>query len=97
MGFPHHGSRDESELIKRWHDQLEGRAKRAYSEGRIGATDDGDLACAINTDYQHGKIIMDFGKPVTWLAMTPKDAFAWAQQLIKRAREISKEPLTLEL
>ena len=97
MGFAHHGSDEESQLIKRFIEQAEGRAKRAYSEGRIHATDEGDLSCAITTDHTHGKILMDFGKPVTWLAMTPKDAFAWAQELIKRAREISKEPLVLEI
>lgn len=97
MGFAHHGSGEESELMKRFIEQAEGRAKRAYSEGRINADDDGDLSCAITTDHAHGKIIMDFGKSVTWLAMTPKDAFAWAQELIKRAREISKEPLVLEI
>lgn len=97
MGFAHHGSDEESQLIRRFIEQTEGRAQRAWSEGRIDATDNGDLACAIKTDHEHGKIIMDFGKSVTWLAMTPKDAFAWAQELIKRAREISKEPLVLEI
>ena len=97
MGFAHHGSGEESELIKRFREQVEGRAKRAYSEGRIAATDDGDLSCAISTDHAHGKILMDFGKSVTWLAMTPKDAISFAQQLIARARELSKEPISLEL
>ncbi len=97
MGFAHHGSDEESELIKRFREQVAGRAKRAYSEGRIAATDEGDLAAAISTDHAHGKIVLDFGKSVTWLAMTPKEAFSVAQELIKRAREISTEPLVLEL
>jgi hypothetical protein len=97
MGFAHHGSNEESQLMKLFIEQTQGRAKRAFSEGRINATDDGDLACAITTDRLHGKIVMDFGKPVTWLAMTPADAVSWAKQLIQRAREISKEPIVLEL
>lgn len=103
MGFPHHGGDNPANdlqianLLKRFEEQVEGRAKRAYSEGRISSTDEGDLACAIKADHEHGKIVMDFGKAVTWLAMSPQDAVSWAQALIRCAREISKEPIVLEL
>ena len=102
MGFAHHGDNpaknlEIANLLQRFEKQVEGRAERAYSEGRISAADEGDLACAIKTDHKHDKIIMDFGKPVTWLAMSPQDAVSWAQELIRRAREISKEPITVSL
>lgn len=100
MSFSHHGNRDDTqniELLKRFDDQVNERAKRAYSEGRISAMDDGDLACAITTDHARKRVIMDFGKSVTWLAMTAEDAASWGQQLIQRAREISEKPLVVEL
>jgi hypothetical protein len=100
MGFPHHGPEDEAarrELMKRFEDQVEGRAQRAYSEGRLGAEDLGDLAAVISTDRERKRIRLDFGKPVTWLAMTADDAVSLAQELIKRAREIAERPFTIEL
>ena len=106
MGFHHHGGDNPANpandlafanLLKRFEEQVEGRAKRAYSEGRISSTDEGELACAIKSDRKHGRVIVDFGKPVTWLGMTPQDAVSWAQALINCAKEISKEPIVLEL
>lgn len=100
MSFSHHGEPQDPaniELLKRFEDQVNERAKRAYSEGRISATDDGDLACVITTDHARKRIIMDFGKSITWLAMTAEDAARWGEELIKRAREISDKPLVVAL
>lgn len=46
---------------------------------------------------ESGVVVVDFGKGVTWLAISPQDAIALAQSLIKHARAISKEPLTVQL
>lgn len=105
MGFPSHGTGDRNpakeieiaNLVKRFEDQVNERAKRTYSQGRVSATDEGDLAMAIATDHAHKRIVMDFGKPVTWVAMTADDAVAFAQQLLSRAKEISDKPIVLEV
>ena len=104
MSFPSHGVPQDpnkqieiANLLKRFEDQVEGRAKRAYSQGRVRPDDEGDLACAITTDHVRKRIIMDFGKEVTWLAMTADDAVSWANQLLARAREISDKPIVLEV
>lgn len=97
MGAAHHGGRDEQEMMRRLMDQLEGRAKRNYSEGRVGATDEGDLAIAVAADPAKGIVIIDFGKNLSWLGMGPEQAVHLAKMLIEKARAVSKEPLTVSL
>lgn len=82
---------------ERLQQQLDGRAQRTWSEGRIGPDDDGDIALAIGSDPDKELVIIDFGKEVTWLAMPPQQAVEIAQMLIKHARTISKSPLTINL
>jgi len=96
MGFPHHGDRqndaETKKLMERFTAQIEHRAKREYSQGRLNANDDGDLAVVISTDYQNKRIVLDFGKPVTWLGMNADDAMSLAQQIFDRAHQISDKP-----
>ena len=104
MGAAHHASefseedrRKQAELMDRFIGQVEKRAKREYSKGRLGADDDGDLAFAIAADPKAGIVRIDFGKSVTWLGLGPKEAMALAEMLISKAREISQEPLSVNL
>lgn len=85
----------QNELMKRFIEQAEGRAKRTYSEGRVGAKDEGDLAMAIAADPEHGIVVIEFGKPITWLGLGPRDAVALAKSLVEKARQVSKEPLVM--
>ena len=66
MSVPHHS---DAELQKRFLDQVNARAKRNYSSGRLGADDDGDLAIAVVADTRHQVVRIDFGKPVEWVAL----------------------------
>jgi hypothetical protein len=50
MASQHHGDSEQSRLIKRFLDQANGQAKRAYPNGRVGADDEGELAYAIAAD-----------------------------------------------
>ena len=107
MSFQHHseGMSDDlrsifekdKEARKRFSEQVSGRAKRTFSDGRIGPEDDGDLAFAIGPHPQKDLIVMDFGKDVTFIAMSPHQAVELAQCLIKHARAMSKEPLRIAL
>jgi hypothetical protein len=96
---PHHGGREEhdQEILKRLMDQMEGRAKRAYSEGRVSATDDGDLALAVAADRAKKIVIIDFGKQVDWIGMGPEQAVGLAEMLIAKAREVSDRPLSVNI
>jgi hypothetical protein len=80
MGTSHHGvppdpeaEKRQRELMERFVAQAEGKAKRAYSQGRVNADDDGDLAMAVSADPVKQIVIIRFGKPVEWLGLHPKE------------------------
>lgn len=85
-----------AEIMKRFDDQIEGRMRRHYSQGRINPKDDGDLAYAVAADPTTGTVIIDFGKPVEWIGLKPNDVAAMVKILIQKAREVAKEPFTVE-
>jgi hypothetical protein len=104
MSTSHHGSdniepnkQHVKELIDRFTSQVEGRAKRAYEQGRIKADDDGKLVYAVAADKEHARVIIDFGKGVTWIGFTADDAVKLAELLIAKAREIATEPLAVSI
>ena len=103
MSFQHHNEgmseqlrslfEKEQESRKRFSEQAAGRAKRSWSDGRIGPEDDGDLAFAVGPHPDKDLVVIDFGKDVTFIAMPPNQAVELAQCLIKHARALTKEPL----
>ena len=94
MSAEHHG---DSALMRRFIDQLQGTAKREYPAGRMGHEDDGALSFAMTTDPVKKVVVIRFGKPVEWIGLGPKECVDLAQQLFARARQISEEPLVLNL
>lgn len=105
MSLNHHSEGMSDELRKlfeneqasrqRFSDQVAGRAKRSWSDGRIGPHDDGDLAFAIGPHPDKELVVIDFGKPVEFIACPPQQAIELAQALIKHARAISTQPLKI--
>ena len=91
MSFDHHARREssepnrvQSELMRRFIDQINGTAKRQYPAGRMGAEDDGQLSYALATDDRNQTIIMRFGKPVEWVGLGVHDAEELIQSLTER-------------
>jgi len=106
MAMAHHGGEGMSEefrnlfeqqAAKRLEAQRLGVARRNYSEGRIAPEDDGDIAFEVSSDAEKQIIKLDFGKEVVWVGMSPSDAIKLAQILIRQARSISKERLSIVL
>ena len=108
MSFSHHGDTEvrrleeqlerEAQLRRKLADQMAGkRGERKYSDGRLGADDDGDAAFMIRGDQEKQVVILEFGKPMDWVAMPPAQAIKLAQLLIKHARAISTEAVVVEL
>lgn len=64
---------NEESALRRYLEQSNGQAKRAYPSGRIGADDDGELAMVVHSDIPKQTVIIDFGKPVNWLGLKPND------------------------
>jgi hypothetical protein len=107
MSMQHHNEGMSEELRKlfedqkaargRFSDQVAGRAKRTWSDGRLGATDDGDLAFAVGPHPEHELVVIDFGKPVEFVSMPPQQAIELAQTLIKHARAMATMPISITL
>lgn len=89
----HHGENSDSELRKLFEQQREGTRSRAWPNGRLSASDDGETAIMIAADVAKGAVVVRFPKPMEWLAMEPEQAVLIAQNLIKQARAI--KPVTV--
>lgn len=83
MSAQHHGG-PQTELQKRFMEQLAGTAKREYPAGRMGAEDDGTLSYAMTTDQKKGVIVLRFGKPVEWIGLGIEEAEELRRQLGER-------------
>lgn len=100
MSAAHHSDEDRKQqeaIFRRLFEQKSGTAKRSYPEGRMGPTDEGELAFAVGIDDRYGTVVVNFNKPVSWMGMSPEDAVKLAQMLIAKARLASKKPLIVEL
>lgn len=56
---------------------------------KMTADDEGAIQFAIGE--QDGKVVIDFGTPVHWLAMSPQQAADFASTLLKRARVVGRQ------
>lgn len=63
-------------------------ALKTHSEGRIHASDEGDIRFGIASDLAHGVVVLSFGTPVTWLGMPPDVAEALGKTLLEHAAEV---------
>ena len=82
-----HGSQPDEEL-RRKHGL---GATGAYPQGRLGPHDQGEIKCAIAADPTVGRVRIEFGKPVAWLALTPEQAIGLAEKLIDKAKQCWRE------
>jgi hypothetical protein len=61
-----------------------------FPRGKARPGDKGELACAMT--HNGSTIYMDFGTPVTWLAMSADEAIAWSAMLARRALMVRAMP-----
>lgn len=92
----HHGD-EENAIRRRFLEQLEGRAQRNYSHGRVGPDDDGDLAMAIGHDAAKGIVVIDYGKMIQWVGMPAEQAVKMAEMLIEHAVAVGTGPLSISI
>lgn len=76
----HHGSED-------WKPEALGATQR-FPEGKLKADDEGELRFAVGTHPQTKKVIIQWGKPVSWIGMTAAQALDLADSLQKQARSL---------
>lgn len=87
MTVPHHEP-EQSKLIEQFGEQMTGRARRRWPEGRIGPNDDGELVFAMAADPKHGVVHIDFGKPVAWIALDKESAEKLIAMLTEKLFEL---------
>jgi hypothetical protein len=95
MSASHHGplnpgdeQRQRDELMRRFIDQVDGKARRQYSAGRVGPDDDGDLAIAIAADKAKNIVVIRFGKPVEWIGLGPAEVNDLINLLMSKLRDL---------
>lgn len=80
------------EAMQRFIDQLFGRAQRTYSQGRLGADDDGDGTVAMTVDAQRKVLLLVFPKPTTWLGLDLASAEQLQTYLNAKIEELRNLP-----
>ena len=60
-----------------------------FPEGKLTEHDEGEIQFAIA--HKDGKVLIQFGKPVAWLGMTPGQAKDLAESLTKHAQAARQE------
>lgn len=59
-----------------------------HPDGKLNADDEGGLQFRYRAE--NGKVVVDFGKPVHWLGMTPQQAADFASDIMKLARAAAR-------
>ena len=59
-----------------------------FPDGMLNKNDEGELRVAIG--IEKGRVVIDFGKDVHWLGMTPIEAAEFASTLLRKAREAGR-------
>ncbi len=100
----HHSSDPMDEMGDKFRQQMEIEAQRQglgatsrYPSGQIHNSDEGEIRIGVASDDKAGKVMLNFGKPVAWLAFNPEEAIEVAQALIQHARKVAKEPIAIRL
>lgn len=66
-----------------------------FPGGKLNTDDEGELRLAIGD--VDGKVLLDFGKPIHWIAFDPDQALEIARTLVKHAGEALGQPLTMRV
>lgn len=88
MATSHHGEGRDNDLMRRFLDQVEGKAVREFPHGRVAADDEGATTYAIATDLKHGIIRIQFPVPTSWIGLDLESAVMLRDQLSHRIDEL---------
>lgn len=56
-----------------------------FPDGKLNKDDEGELRMKIGESK--GRVIIDFGKPVTWFGLDKKSAIEFAESVLKHAKD----------
>ena len=82
----HHGSDEpKDDVIRKAAEALRLGATGRFPEGQLDPSDEGEIRIGIA--HLDGKVVLNFGKPVAWFALTPRQARQLAESIRKRSYE----------
>jgi hypothetical protein len=61
-----------------------------FPEGKLTPQDEGELKFFVGV--KHGKVVIQFGSPVSWVGMPPEKAMELAQLLVFSAAQATSPP-----
>lgn len=89
----HHGSEELLGARDKFAQQMELEAQRLglgatgrTPDGNIHDTDEGEIRFGVAHDPNKRQVILNFGKPVTWIGMPPEQAAELAETLSEHSR-----------
>jgi len=59
-----------------------------YPRGSLNEHDEGEIQIGIAADKKNGVVVINFGKPTSWLGLTGEQALQIAQSLRERELEL---------
>lgn len=65
-----------------------------FPEGKLNATDEGEIQFGIAADVAANTVVLNFGTPVVWLGLTPAQAIAIADSLKANALKCQMSELS---
>lgn len=97
----HHSSKPDEEMSDFMKDMLQDLTPATlgptglFPEGKLTQEDEGEIMFSIFG--KDGKVVIEFGSQVHWVGMTPPQAAAVAEALLKQARKQAKEPIRFNI
>lgn len=85
--MPHDSLDEARERLRREMEAMRLGATGEYPHGHYGKHDEGEIRFAVAADRRHRKVLIDFGKPVHSLGMTPEQAGELADMLTAKAMQ----------
>jgi hypothetical protein len=83
----HHGFESDANM-KQLAKQMGLGATGNFPMGKFNEEDEGEIKIAIAADHQKNKILLNFGKPISWLGLTPDQAIDISNSLRDKAIEL---------
>ncbi|PWT75882.1 MAG: hypothetical protein C5B60_04740 [Chloroflexi bacterium] len=57
-----------------------------FPAGKLNETDKGEIVCGISYDMENDLIRIEFGTPLTWMAMEPEHAADFANTILNKVK-----------
>lgn len=76
--------------MRRFIDEVAGKAKLKWPFGRLGGDDDGESAFAVAADPKNQIVRIQFTKPMNWIGLNPEGARHLGKLLLQKADEVDQ-------